>query len=114
MSTQSAIGFEWSVKLIGSKQFYVGIASQLTPGRLICEINKNAILFYSNNVSPVIQIGTDVIHADLTEQKTGDVIHFKFQPQRKKLVIELVRNLFVASNEALILTFENVRDSNEY
>ena len=92
MSTQSAIGFEWSVKLIGDAQFYVGIASLLAPGRLICDIDENAILFYSKNTSPaVIQIGNDVIHSNLTEQKTGDVIRFEFQPQTKKLVIELVR-----------------------
>ena len=100
MSTQSAIGFEWSVKLIGDAQFYVGIASKLTPGKLIREIDENAI-FYSNNTSPaVIQIGNDVIHSNLTEQKTGDVIRFKFQPHIKKLVIELVRIFFDAPNEA--------------
>ena len=93
MSTQSAMGFEWSVKLIGDKQFYVGIASVLNPRRL-CEMDLNAILYYSNGTSPVIQIGTRVIHSNLLEQKTGDVIHFKFQPQTKKLVIELVRHFY--------------------
>ena len=94
MSTQSAIGFEWSIKLIGDTQFYVGIASQLKSASLICNADENAILFYSNNRSPVIQKGTVVIHSNLTEQKTEDVIHFKFQPQTKKLIIQAVRASF--------------------
>ena len=93
MSTRSATGFEWSIKLIGDTDFYVGIACELKrEPALICDKDVKAILYYSNGNSPVIQIGTRVIHSNLLEQKTGDVIHFKFQPQAKKLVIELVRH----------------------
>ena len=95
MSTKSAIGFEWSIKLIGDTDFYVGIASRLERDQLlICERDVNAILYHSNGNSPVIQCGTRVMHSDLLEQITGDVIHFKFQPQTKKLVIELVRHFY--------------------
>ena len=95
MSTQSATGFEWSIKLIGDTDFYVGIASRLERDQLlICERDVNAILYHSNGNSPVIQCGTRVMHSDLLEQITGDVIHFKFQPQTKKLVIELVRHFY--------------------
>ena len=82
MSTQSATGFEWSIKLIGDKDFYVGIASRELERdqSLICETDTNAVLYYSNGNSPMIQIGRRVIHSNLLEQKTGDVIHFTFQP----------------------------------
>ena len=91
MSTQSATGFEWSVKLIGDNSFYVGIATLTIPGEYIYHTDRNSILYFSNHGSPIIRIGTNEIHSDLTKQKTGDVIHFKFQPVTKKLVIELVR-----------------------
>ena len=93
MSSQSATGFQWSIKLVGDTDFYVGIASRelKRDQSLICDTDSNAILYYSNSNSPVIQIGTNVIHSNLTERKTGDVINFQFQPQTKKLVIQLVR-----------------------
>ena len=96
MSTKSATGFEWCIKLIGSKDFYVGIASRELDRdqSLICDKDVKAILYNSNDNSPVIQTGTDVIHSNLLEQKTGDVIQFEFQPQTKKLVIELVRHFY--------------------
>ena len=90
MSTQSAMGFEWSVKLIGDKSFCVGITSKLSAGTSIGSTDRNAILYLSNNDSPFIRIGKDsIIHSNLPKQKTGDVIHFKFQPLTKKLIIEL-------------------------
>ena len=100
MATKST-GFEWSIKLIGDKDFYVGIASEFKRDQsLICDMDLMAILYYSNGNSPVIQMGKNVIHSNLKEQKTGDIINFQFLPKTKKLVIELVR-IFVASNEAL-------------
>ena len=105
MSTKSTTNFEWSVKLIGDTHFYVGIASRFEPNSLIYNADKNAILFFSNDRSPVIKIGSETIHSNLTEQKTGDVIHFKFQPQAKKLVIEAVRASF---SRLKSLTLHNV------
>ena len=70
MSTRSATGFEWSIKLIGDTDFYVGIACELKrEPALICDKDVKAILYYSNGNSPVIQIGTRVIHSNLLEQK---------------------------------------------
>ena len=91
MSTQSATGFEWSVRLIGSYSFYVGSASKVEQNNFIYQTDQKAILYYSNKGSPAIAIGSNQIHTNLPQQKSGDVIRFKFQPETKKLVIELVR-----------------------
>ena len=92
MSTKSETDFEWSVKLIGDEWFYVGIASQLLRNdSWIWTYDQNAIHYFSNCNSPVIRIGSNNIYKNLPKQKTGDVIHLRFEPQRKKLVIHLVR-----------------------
>ena len=96
MSTESETDFEWSVKLIGDnskalKWFEVGIASQLKLDEYIHNYDEEAILYFYDNDVTGIAIGPDDIHGDLPELKTGDVIRFRFQPQRKKLVIHLVR-----------------------
>ena len=103
MSTQSETDFEWSVKLIGTGYFHVGIASQLRRAakysrsihrREVFDISlydRNAIIYYSNINSPIIRIGLNTIHSDLTPQNFGDIIRFRFQPKAKKLVIDLVR-----------------------
>ena len=91
MSTKSETDFEWSVKLIGN-YFRVGIASQLKPeNSSILDYDQNAILYNSGRDLPVIFIGSNIIHKNLPKHKTGDVIKFRFEPQRKKLVIDLVR-----------------------
>ena len=89
MSTKSAIGFEWSVKLIGHSNFVVGIASgplqKFTSLR--DRLDQNAILYCSNNGSKHLStIITRTRIVDLKQrQVTGDVARFKFQPQRKNL-----------------------------
>lgn len=89
MSTQSAVGFEWSIKLIGARQYYVGIATTLKPGSLISNTDQNSIIY--NCYYSTIQIGLKAIHSNRTQQNAGDVIRFEFRPKTKKLVIELVR-----------------------
>ena len=89
MSTKSDSEFEWSVKLIGIDFFSVGIASK-TAYNLIYSSDQNAIIYSSFNAD--IRVGAKPIYSNLTEQKSGDVIRFRFQPQRKKLLIDLVRN----------------------
>ena len=92
MSTQSETDFEWSVKLLADYFFDLGIASQLKRGHsLILTYDQNAILYVSCSGSPAIYMGNNGIHTGLPQQKTGDVIKFRFEPQRKKLVIALVR-----------------------
>ena len=94
MSTQSETDFEWSVKLIGDSFFNVGIGSQLKrEDSAIFNYDQNAILYRSYSDSTVISIGSNKIHRNLPKQETGDVIKFRFEPQRKKLVIDLVRIL---------------------
>ena len=97
MSTQSATGFEWSVKLIGT-HFYVGIASKLQPRILICHYDPEAILYHSpgisprHRISPDIRRGSTLIHSCQGTLQSGDVVRFKFQPDAKKLIIYLVRD----------------------
>ena len=88
MSTQSATGFEWSIKLMNN-YFVAGIASLFKPEeKYIYQYDSTAISVY---VSDRIQLGSTVIHDNLPRSKTGDIIRFQFQPERKKLVIHSVR-----------------------
>ena len=91
-STQSETDFEWSVKIL-STSIYVGIASQLKLGSWIINSDQNAILYYSKSIgnSPLIYSEGNIIYSNLRKQKTGDVIRFRFKPQTKKLLIDLVR-----------------------
>ena len=93
MSTQSSTDFEWSVKLVSGWNFCVGIASQLKRENIFINTNdQNAILYRSyEGHKPDIKVGSYIIHRDVTKHKTGDVIRFRFQPQSKKLLIDLVR-----------------------
>ena len=90
LSTQSETDFEWSVKLF-SMHFDVGIASQLKPGSSIDDADQNAILYNSNSGALIIKSGGNTVHSNLGKQKNGDVIRFRFKPQTKKLLINLVR-----------------------
>ena len=94
MSTQSSSDFEWSVKLICSDNSYfdVGIASIFKLENAAIEnYDETAILYCSNNSSSIIMSRKNTIHSNLPQYTTGDVIRFRFQPQTKKLIIELVR-----------------------
>ena len=97
MSTQSTIGFEWSVKLIGSDDFSVGIASKIEKKeRTICSYDSNSVIY--STFDSDIRVGSKPLHSNLTEHKDGDVIRFRFQPQTKKLLIDLVRlNLLISA-----------------
>lgn len=89
MSTKSDIGFEWSIKLIGTGSFSVGVASQLLQEKTYLDFyDQNAILYSTNGY---ICVGIKTMHSNLTSHKNGDVIRFRFQPQSKKLLIDLVR-----------------------
>ena len=87
MSTQSSTNFEWSVQLIGDG-FHVGIASQLKPtNEVIHTYDQDSILY--SDYHETIKMGSSTMHEKVA--RTGDIIHFKFEPSRKKLVIDLVR-----------------------
>ena len=92
MSTQSAVGFEWTIKLIGgsTESFYVGIASMIKPeASQIYSYDQNSVLYSTSHRD--IRVGSTPLHSNLTQYKDGDVIRFRFQPQTKKLLIDLVR-----------------------
>ena len=88
MNTQSTTEFQWSVKLIGTRLFNVGIATTLKRSKQhICTYDLEAIYYssagYLWNVQKQKPIG------DFDTQKSGDIISFKFQPQSKKLHVKL-------------------------
>ena len=87
MSTQSPTDFEWSLKLIGGSHFCAGIASELRREHsFIDEYDQNAILYwFSEDESEILHY-----HYNLKKHESGDVIRFRFQPKRKKLLIDLV------------------------
>ena len=91
MSTQSDTEFEWSVKLIGSPpDFDFGIASKFDKSlRPEIYLDNNAI-FYWHGESTIGRGDNDTYH-NIPKPKDGDVIRFRFQPQRKKLVFDFVR-----------------------
>ena len=92
MSTQSATGFEWSVKLVGAG-FRTGIASQLELGNIDFYTNdKNAILYCPS--SKTIKNESKLFHSNLPERKDEDVMRFRFQPHAKKLVVNLKVRVF--------------------
>ena len=97
MSTQSKTEFQWSVKLIGTSYFRVGIASQIDYASHLersCDAiedqDQNAIVYKSYGNESMIKVGTNTIHSDLGTQNDGDIIRFRFQPQSKKLLIDAV------------------------
>ena len=96
MSTQSQTDFEWSVKIISDDDFCVGIASELRrelqrEDSYIDKYDKNAITYWGceGDVWGIYR-GSATVHSDLKEHESGDVIRFRFQPKRKKLLIYLV------------------------
>ena len=72
-----------------SNSFYAGIASQFKPEeKFIHEYDPTVITFFAKQ----ILLGSRAIHSNLPQPKAGDIIRFQFQPERKKLVIHLVRH----------------------
>ena len=92
MSTKSETDFEWSVKLLCNTPIRVGIGSQLLNlgDADIFYRDENAIL-YNSSGKLGISVGTNKIHFHPAQHKSGDVIHFRFQPRTKKFYIHLVR-----------------------
>ena len=94
MNTESMFDIEWSIKLVGADFFYAGIASQLRmESANIKDYDEHAILYQSYDTD-VVKKGSHTIYDNLIDQKDGDIINFKFRPNSKKLIIELVRKRF--------------------
>ena len=112
MSTQSAIGFEWSVKLIGHAHFVVGIGSRLVKSNAyIHATDHNTILYCSNNGSAAILNRSRIMYPNLQRQETGDVIRFKFQPHIKKLLIQLKDKQYVINLQDNVYYFPVVQSA---
>ena len=57
----------------------------------IDDYDPSAILYIMSSYSPPeIEIGSEIIHSNLTRHQSGDVVRFRFQPNTKKLLIDLV------------------------
>ena len=89
MNTKSETEFQWSVELTGTRLFHVGIATTLQRSKEhICKYDFEAIYYSSGGYvcdgRKTIQV-SDKNHED----RSGDVISFKFQPQSKKLYVQL-------------------------
>ena len=114
MSTKSETDFEWSVKIYDYCCFAIGIASKLKrANEWIEDYDQNAILLSFDSDSQCILEGSiedQKSHANIKHNPmSGDVIRFRFEPQRKKLVIDLVRvEKFINSfyNKAIKIAFE--------
>ena len=92
MSTQSSTSFEWTIKPMG-KLIMAGIASLFKPEEIFIHINDPTAITYSAGAKDgQIRLGSRVIHHNVPLRKTGDIIRFQFQPERKKLVIHSVRH----------------------
>ena len=98
MNSKSSNDFRWSVRLTGNarKWMALGIASnELVQNELseaIIDYDENAIVFYP--FSGNIWRGTTHIQQVNTYLKSGDEIHFRFQPKIKKFLISFVSQLF--------------------
>ena len=89
MNTKSSKTFRWSVRLIGDSWVYTGIASKLEQRRAwIEDYDENSIIFYPY-MSKICK-GTKESPSNITNVKSGDEIHFRFQPKFKKFSVSLV------------------------
>ena len=92
MSSKSQTVFRWSVRLTGHNG-YIGIASKLErKDDWIENYDENSILFSPFSFRPSIFKGlSQNLPSNITNPKSGDEIHFRFQPKLKKFSISFVR-----------------------
>ena len=101
MSTGSTTTFEWSVTLSGPC-FNVGIASQLTPEEThVSSYDSENVIYYHADTPKSSIRSPSKFYPNLRKYKAGDIIHFRFDPQRKKLVINAIRNVASAYQSQL-------------
>ena len=102
MNSKSSNDFRWSVRLTGDTRKWIGLgiaSNELVQKELsgeylfwITHYDENAIAFHPFSGS--IWIGTTHIQQVNTYLKSGDEIHFRFQPKMKKFLISFVSQLF--------------------
>ena len=100
MNSKSSLNFRWSVRLTSSADIYIGIASKLErTGGWIEDYDKNSILF-APFCEKIYKGLPQTLPSNITNARSGDEIHFRFQPELKKFSISLVR--FIYSQLAII------------
>ena len=96
MNTKSSQNFRWSMRLTGDGWIYIGIASKLErKNDCIENYDENSILF--SPFDKIICKGLSKhFPSNIAIAKSGDEIHFRFQPKLKKFSISMV-NLIILS-----------------
>ena len=96
MNSKSSNEIRWSVRLTSGGWIGLGIASNELiqneqPG-YIDSNDKNSIIYYP--YAGLVRKGGALIQHMSTYSKSGDEIHFRFQPKMKKILILFVSQLF--------------------
>ena len=90
MNSKSSKTFRWSVRLTDNGGFFTGIASKLKGSNAwIDGYDKNSILF-SLFESKIYKGLSKSFPSNITNVKSGDEVHFRFQPKLKKFSITFV------------------------
>ena len=96
MSSKSSKNIRWSVRVNNSYYIWVGIASKLKlKDDWIESYDENSILFAPFN-SKIYKGLSQTLPSNITNAKSGDEIHFRFQPKLKKFSISLVRLIILS------------------
>ena len=89
MNSKCSNDFRWSVRITASAWMVIGIASKLQQtDDLIFNYDENSILYspYYENIYK----GKNIVRNNIIKAKTGDELHFRFQPKLKKFRISIV------------------------
>ena len=98
MNSKSSNDFRWSVRLTGDTRRWLGLgiaSNELIQNELsetIYKNDKNAIVYYP--YFGIIGSGKTSTQQTTTKVKSGDEIHFRFQPKMKRFLISIVSQLF--------------------
>ena len=90
MNSKSPNEFRWSVRITGHVfDFYIGIASKLDPkSYFIGNYDEHAIIYAPHDGS--IHKEKNQVSINASKAKSGEEIHFRFQPKLKKISLTLV------------------------
>ena len=95
MNSKSTKDSRWSVRLNGNAWLAIGIAAKLPRiNNVIYHEDENAIIFSPFNRS--VRQGQTILAENTTKAKTGDEIHFQFQPKLKMFSILFVSLIIVS------------------
>ena len=90
MNSKSPNDFRWSVRITGHVfDFYIGIASKLErKTNFIGSYDEYAIIYAAQDGS--IRKQRNSVCINTSKAKSGEEIHFRFQPKLKKISLTLV------------------------